>query len=283
MLSHKFINTVPTSKIISIIIQILSQTRANTCLLYCFNGWLCVWQCQAGENQETGYGRWWFHDGSIMQLLLADSRKFLCVFCFVRHLIGGSDIPLPCDSALLNDNLAGWMFATTRSSSFPWGTVFKYCPSLPISCFEWVSNTDSILRFYFPAIKDYETAAKHSENDRQIKEGLERAQRLLKQSQKRDYYKILGVKRWALITGFWRIPDREFYKFFRGNELGYFFTNGLPYKTASESNLCFFFETVSTEKPYCTGSYIIYPNTFVFQKHYWQFKREYISRQWKHS
>uniref|UniRef100_A0A665TTT1 DnaJ homolog subfamily C member 3 n=1 Tax=Echeneis naucrates TaxID=173247 RepID=A0A665TTT1_ECHNA len=35
------------------------------------------------------------------------------------------------------------------------------------------------------------------ENDRQIKEGLERAQRLLKQSQKRDYYKILGVKRTA--------------------------------------------------------------------------------------
>uniref|UniRef100_A0A8P4GJB4 DnaJ homolog subfamily C member 3 n=1 Tax=Dicentrarchus labrax TaxID=13489 RepID=A0A8P4GJB4_DICLA len=39
--------------------------------------------------------------------------------------------------------------------------------------------------------------AKHSENDRQIKEGLERAQRLLKQSQRRDYYKILGVKRTA--------------------------------------------------------------------------------------
>lgn len=45
------------------------------------------------------------------------------------------------------------------------------------------------------AIKDYETAREHSENDRQIKEGLEKAQRLLKQSQKRDYYKILGVKR----------------------------------------------------------------------------------------
>lgn len=59
-----------------------------------------------------------------------------------------------------------------------------------------------MLHFYFPAIKDYETAAKHSENDRQIKEGLERAHRLLKQSQKRDYYKILGVKRWELITGY---------------------------------------------------------------------------------
>ncbi|KAG7227633.1 hypothetical protein INR49_005448, partial [Caranx melampygus] len=50
---------------------------------------------------------------------------------------------------------------------------------------------------YEEAIKDYETAGKHSENDRQIKEGLDRAQRLLKQSQKRDYYKILGVKRTA--------------------------------------------------------------------------------------
>uniref|UniRef100_A0A669DL74 DnaJ homolog subfamily C member 3 n=1 Tax=Oreochromis niloticus TaxID=8128 RepID=A0A669DL74_ORENI len=50
---------------------------------------------------------------------------------------------------------------------------------------------------YEEAVKDYETAAKHSEGDRHIKEGLERAQRLLKQSQKRDYYKILGVKRTA--------------------------------------------------------------------------------------
>uniref|UniRef100_A0A3Q2R3Z9 DnaJ homolog subfamily C member 3 n=1 Tax=Fundulus heteroclitus TaxID=8078 RepID=A0A3Q2R3Z9_FUNHE len=50
---------------------------------------------------------------------------------------------------------------------------------------------------YEEAIKDYETAAKHSENDHQIKEGLDRAQRLLKQSQRRDYYKILGVKRTA--------------------------------------------------------------------------------------
>ncbi|XP_041856994.1 dnaJ homolog subfamily C member 3a [Melanotaenia boesemani] len=50
---------------------------------------------------------------------------------------------------------------------------------------------------YEEAIKDYENAAKHSENDRQIKEGLERAQRLLKQTKKRDYYKILGVKRTA--------------------------------------------------------------------------------------
>ncbi|XP_028290984.1 dnaJ homolog subfamily C isoform X1 [Gouania willdenowi] len=50
---------------------------------------------------------------------------------------------------------------------------------------------------YEEALNDYETASKHSEGDRQIKEGLEKAQRLLKQSRKRDYYKILGVKRTA--------------------------------------------------------------------------------------
>ncbi|XP_017558495.1 dnaJ homolog subfamily C member 3a [Pygocentrus nattereri] len=49
---------------------------------------------------------------------------------------------------------------------------------------------------YEEAIKDFESAKEHSD-DHQIKEGLERAQRLLKQSQKRDYYKILGVKRTA--------------------------------------------------------------------------------------
>uniref|UniRef100_A0A8V5G2I2 DnaJ homolog subfamily C member 3 n=1 Tax=Melopsittacus undulatus TaxID=13146 RepID=A0A8V5G2I2_MELUD len=48
---------------------------------------------------------------------------------------------------------------------------------------------------YEEAIKDYETAQANSENDQQIREGLERAQKMLKQSQKRDYYKILGVKR----------------------------------------------------------------------------------------
>ncbi|XP_010771879.1 dnaJ homolog subfamily C [Notothenia coriiceps] len=73
--------------------------------------------------------------------------------------------------------------------------VTKYGRSLPISCFGGESNTYYVLPFYFPAIQDYETASKHSENDRQIKEGLEKAQRLLKQSHKRDYYKILGVKR----------------------------------------------------------------------------------------
>lgn len=50
---------------------------------------------------------------------------------------------------------------------------------------------------YEEAIMDYETAAKLNENDLQIKDGLEKARKLLKQSQKKDYYKILGVKRTA--------------------------------------------------------------------------------------
>lgn len=68
--------------------------------------------------------------------------------------------------------------------SFSVGVCEKFC-DLFLSCF-------------FKAIKDYETAQANSENDQQIREGLERAQRMLKQSQKRDYYKILGVKRWGV-------------------------------------------------------------------------------------
>ncbi|KAJ7319902.1 hypothetical protein JRQ81_019413 [Phrynocephalus forsythii] len=48
---------------------------------------------------------------------------------------------------------------------------------------------------YEEAIQDYETAKGLSDNDQQLLEDLEKAQRMLKQSQKRDYYKILGVKR----------------------------------------------------------------------------------------
>ncbi|XP_075446961.1 dnaJ homolog subfamily C member 3 isoform X2 [Ascaphus truei] len=50
---------------------------------------------------------------------------------------------------------------------------------------------------YEEAIRDYETAQQNSENDKQIREGLEKAQKLLKQMEKKDYYKILGVKRSA--------------------------------------------------------------------------------------
>lgn len=48
---------------------------------------------------------------------------------------------------------------------------------------------------YDEAIKDYQEAINKDNNNRRAKEGIDRAQRLLKNSQKRDYYKILGVKR----------------------------------------------------------------------------------------
>uniref|UniRef100_A0AC35TV02 J domain-containing protein n=1 Tax=Rhabditophanes sp. KR3021 TaxID=114890 RepID=A0AC35TV02_9BILA len=48
---------------------------------------------------------------------------------------------------------------------------------------------------YESAVNDYQAATKIDENSRPIKEGLHKAQKLLKQSKKRDYYKILAVKR----------------------------------------------------------------------------------------
>jgi len=45
------------------------------------------------------------------------------------------------------------------------------------------------------AIEDYKRAENAGGSTEKIEEGLKRAQKLLKQSKKRDYYKILGVKR----------------------------------------------------------------------------------------
>lgn len=45
------------------------------------------------------------------------------------------------------------------------------------------------------AVEDYQEAREFDSDNNDIKEGLDRAQRLLKQSRKRDYYKILGVSR----------------------------------------------------------------------------------------
>ncbi|XP_031548748.1 dnaJ homolog subfamily C member 3-like [Actinia tenebrosa] len=45
------------------------------------------------------------------------------------------------------------------------------------------------------AVKDYQKAKNINDQLHKVQEGLERAQRLLKQSKKRDYYKILGIKR----------------------------------------------------------------------------------------
>ncbi|CAH2272679.1 dnaJ homolog subfamily C member 3-like [Pelobates cultripes] len=48
---------------------------------------------------------------------------------------------------------------------------------------------------YEKAVEDYQQAKELDGESEEFKEGLERAQKLLKQSKKRDYYKILGVKR----------------------------------------------------------------------------------------
>ena len=56
----------------------------------------------------------------------------------------------------------------------------------------------SSIKWYFSvfsAINDYKAAEQINGELRRVQEGLKRAQKLLKQSKKRDYYKILGVKR----------------------------------------------------------------------------------------
>lgn len=52
----------------------------------------------------------------------------------------------------------------------------------------WVSSA---------AVNDYQKAKNINEHLHKVQEGLDRAQKLLKQSKKRDYYKILGLKRTA--------------------------------------------------------------------------------------
>eukprot|EP00056_Hartaetosiga_gracilis_P001776 m.47560 g.47560 ORF g.47560 m.47560 type:complete len:168 (+) comp10772_c1_seq5:199-702(+) len=44
-------------------------------------------------------------------------------------------------------------------------------------------------------VKDFQKAAEINKENREIQQGLQRAQKLLKQSNKRNYYKILGVPR----------------------------------------------------------------------------------------
>lgn len=50
---------------------------------------------------------------------------------------------------------------------------------------------------YDDAIHDYQEALELDANSQRAKEGIERAKRLQKQAERRDYYKILGVKRTA--------------------------------------------------------------------------------------
>lgn len=47
------------------------------------------------------------------------------------------------------------------------------------------------------AIRDYEHALQIDENHGQANEGLKKAKKLQKQAEKKDYYKILNVKRTA--------------------------------------------------------------------------------------
>ena len=56
---------------------------------------------------------------------------------------------------------------------------------------------DLIVTFlsYEAAILDYKEAVNINPDNRGSKDGLKRAEKLLKQSKKRDYYKILGVPR----------------------------------------------------------------------------------------
>jgi len=69
--------------------------------------------------------------------------------------------------------------------------VLTWCEHL--SCFYILFPICSL------AISDYKNAENlqhEGSNNRRVQEGLSKAQKLLKQSQKRDYYKILGVKRY---------------------------------------------------------------------------------------
>lgn len=49
--------------------------------------------------------------------------------------------------------------------------------------------------FLSSAVEDYQEAREFDEENQEIRDGLNRAQKLLKLSRKRDYYKILGVSR----------------------------------------------------------------------------------------
>ncbi len=49
----------------------------------------------------------------------------------------------------------------------------------------------------FQAVKDFRSALDKDEDFSRAKEGIQKAQKLEKQAKKRDYYKILGVKRTA--------------------------------------------------------------------------------------
>jgi len=51
--------------------------------------------------------------------------------------------------------------------------------------------------YLFSAMNDFRRALELEEDNKRAKEGVQKTQKLEKQSKKRDYYKILGVKRTA--------------------------------------------------------------------------------------
>ncbi|XP_051995464.1 dnaJ homolog subfamily C member 3-like [Xyrauchen texanus] len=54
-----------------------------------------------------------------------------------------------------------------------------------------------LMQEYEKAVEDYREAQEFDQENQELREGLDRAQKLLKLSRKRDYYKILGVSRSA--------------------------------------------------------------------------------------
>lgn len=51
-----------------------------------------------------------------------------------------------------------------------------------------------IFKYFFLAMEDFKKAVNAHESSKRAKEALNRCQKLLKRSKKKDYYKILGVK-----------------------------------------------------------------------------------------
>lgn len=54
-----------------------------------------------------------------------------------------------------------------------------------------------LISFLFVAVHDFQAALEIDEHLQRAKEGIERARKLQKQAERRDYYKILNVKRTA--------------------------------------------------------------------------------------
>eukprot|EP01120_Amphizonella_sp_Union-15-10_P008849 TRINITY_DN3266_c0_g1_i2.p1 TRINITY_DN3266_c0_g1~~TRINITY_DN3266_c0_g1_i2.p1 ORF type:complete len:469 (-),score=123.50 TRINITY_DN3266_c0_g1_i2:82-1488(-) len=65
----------------------------------------------------------------------------------------------------------------------------------------WINRAEAkiLIEDYEAAIRDYEKANELSRNNGNIQEGLNRARRLLKMSQRKDYYKILGLPKTATV------------------------------------------------------------------------------------